>query len=143
MKEISLKECENELNKLNQQIKNVISKLGNDGENIRIDRDNLDQEFFYNQYRLILDKLIDISEKIKYLSSPIKEQGILRKNKDGRYALPSGEYFTSGSTIEILYTDEDNEQYWLLTRIEHNGEDYYATALGRDISINGMMARTR
>ncbi|MFD2658517.1 DUF5348 domain-containing protein [Gracilibacillus thailandensis] len=146
MKNITTKEAMQELDNLNHEIKRYFNKVDIelDCENISFDSNNPDDYFMRNEIRSISDKLDDIHRKLNYLSKPISDQGYIRRNSSGRYELPSGDYFTSGSACEILYTDDiDNEQYWIYTRIEHNGEDYFATALGRDISINGMMVRVR
>lgn len=144
MKSISVDEALTEFNKLNYEIKRVLNKLGDDCDNVHYEPDNLDEDFLRNQMRLYADKLDDVKRGITYLSKPVVDQGYIKHNSAGRYELPSGEYFTSGSVCEILYNDERyNEQYWVYTSIEHNGNDYYATALGRDTSINGMMVRIR
>lgn len=141
---ITLEEAKREFDKLNGSIRDLLYKMGDDAENIQSDRDDLDQEFYRSEYRSIFSKLEDIYSDIKYLSNPVTEQGYISHNSSGRYELPSGTYFTSGSSCEILYNDtRHNEQYWVATAIEHNGEDYYAVALGRDTSINGMMVRIR
>src|SRR5690606_17183791 len=108
----------------------------------RFDQDNLDEQFMKNQFHSLADKLEDIKWKFDYLMKPVVEQGFLKLNEDGRYELPSGHYFTSGSTCELLVTDSYNEQYWIYTSIEHSG-DYYATVLGKEKSLNGLMARIR
>ncbi|RKJ32366.1 hypothetical protein D7X33_39645, partial [Butyricicoccus sp. 1XD8-22] len=100
-----------------------------------------DETFLRSQYYFLADKLDDIKRRLDYLSKPIIDQGYLRKNNRGRFELPSGREFTSGSTCEILYTDED-EQYWIVTTIQHR-YDYYAAALGVEKSIDGMMVRVR
>jgi hypothetical protein len=141
-KEISISEVKGEFEKLNNQIKQLMQKLGYDGENIVYDRNDIDEEFFRSQYIILLHKLEEVQRRIQYLSKPIVEQGFIQHNSSGRYELPSGRYFTSGSVCEILQ-ESDGEQYWLYTTIEHNGEDYYATALGRNVSINGKLVRVR
>lgn len=139
---ISLDKATDEFQKIRSSIKNLLYKLGYECENIRYNHDDLDQDFLASQYYYLADKLDDVERRLSYLSKPIIDQGYIRHNQDGRYELPSGEYFTSGSVCEILQTRND-EQYWVYTSIEHNGDDYYATALGKDVSINGMMVRIR
>lgn len=140
---MSLKETQAQFKKLNNSIEDILYRLGNSAENIKYDLDDLDESFMVNQFNRLESKLYDIKRRIDYLSKPVEEQGFLKHNKGGRYELPSGTYFTTGDVCEILVSDEDDEQYWVLTLIEHNGEDYYAKALGRDVSINGRMVRCR
>jgi hypothetical protein len=143
-KRISIEEASKEFQKLKNQIKDLMNKLGDECDNIEFIEGDLDQEFMKGQYRFLLYKLEEVYRRLKYLSYPVTEQGFIKHNHQKRYALPSGTYLTSGSVCEILVNDEEyGEQYWVYTTIEHNGEDYYATALGRDVSINGMMVRVR
>ncbi|MED5052582.1 DUF5348 domain-containing protein [Anoxybacillus rupiensis] len=139
---MSLEEVKEEFETLNRRIKDVLKKLGTEGENIDCDRDDLDEMFLRSEYIKIADKLDEVRRSIDYLSKPVIEQGHIRHNSQGRYELPSGRYLTSGSSCEILHQYSDRE-YWLYTQIEHNGEDYYATALGRNVSIDGKMVRVR
>ena len=127
---------------MNDQIQRILYKTGYEFDNVLYNHNNLDEAFMRSQYSGIADKLSDIERLISHLNKPVSEEGVLRHNNAGRYELPSGEYFTSGSGCEIL-VEEDGESYWVYTSIEHNGEDYYATALGRDVSIGGMVARIR
>jgi hypothetical protein len=139
---INLEEATNEFNKMHKSIQTLLYKLGDECDNIRYDRGDLDQDFLRGQYHLLADKLDSIEKRLTYLSKPVVEQGYIRHNDLDRYELPSGTYFTSGSSCEILITRYD-EQYWVYTSIEHNGSDYYATAVGINTSINGMMVRIR
>jgi Domain of unknown function (DUF5348) len=138
----TLEEARKEFEKVSSQIDSLLYLLGDDCNNVRYEQNNLDEQFMKSQFYSIADKLEDIKEKIDYLMKPVVEQGFLKLNEGGRYELPSGHYFTSGSTCELLVTDRDNEQYWIHTSIEHSS-DYYATVLGEEKSLNGMMARIR
>lgn len=141
---MSVEEALKEFQKLNRQITQLLNLLGYECDNVVYDREDLDEEFLRSQIYYLSNKLGDIKNRVEYLSKPIKEQGFISKNSLGRYELPSGYYFTSGSICEILWNDDRNdEQYWLYTTIEHNGTDYYATALGKQVSIDGMMVRIR
>lgn len=140
---ISLEDTKKEFNKVKNSIKDLLYVIGDDCENLVIDREDLDQDFMRSQYSSLSDKLDDIYRRLHYLSKPVTEQGFIRHNSAKRYELPSGTYFTSGSSCEVLYTNRDGEQYWVYTSIEHNGEDYYATSLGKDFSIDGILVRVR
>lgn len=141
---ISLEDTQKEFGKLKRQLHDLLYRLGDDGENIASSRD-LDERFLIGQYRGLTEKLDDIHRKLEYLSKDIISEGPIFHNSAGRYEMLNGDYFTSGSTIELLVKDEDEDEraYWIQTTIEHNGDDYYAVALGRETSINGMTARLR
>lgn len=84
-----------------------------------------------------------IYSKIESLDKRIVTEGYLYKNINGRYEIDPNHYFTSGSPIEVLAYDDFHElNIWIRTRIEHNGEDYYAVALP-DIPLNNLNARVR
>ncbi|MGO1059169.1 DUF5348 domain-containing protein [Planococcus sp. FY231025] len=144
--EISLEDTQKEFGKLKKQLHDLLYRLGDDGENIAPSRDS-DKRFLIQQYRGLTEKLDGIHRKLEYLSKDVISEGPIFHNSAGRYEMLNGEYFTSGSTIELLVKDEDEDEderaYWILTTIEHNGDDYYAVALGRETSINGMTARLR
>jgi hypothetical protein len=97
----------------------------------------------YDYLRVLQDKLEDITYKILYYKQPIKETGRLTKNKDGRYDLPSGAYFTSGDLIEVkIYDDWFEKERWFKSTVEHDGKDYYIVG-AKDIKMEGILARQR
>ncbi|UAL49830.1 DUF5348 domain-containing protein (plasmid) [Sutcliffiella horikoshii] len=141
---ITLEEETKEFNILQGGIQKLLYKLGDDAENIESDSNDLDSEFLQSEYRSMFDKLEDVYYRLEYLKKPVIDEGLLTKNIRDRYELPSGLEFSSGYPCEILYFNPSyNEEYWVYTSIEHNGEDYYATALGRELSINGLRVRVR
>ncbi|WP_047152748.1 hypothetical protein [Aneurinibacillus tyrosinisolvens] len=92
------------------------------------------------------DRLSWAFSRIQYLKKDIECEGLLRKNSQGRYELPNGDYFTSGNTIEFLDERPETIDYyggsmWLLSRVEHAGD--YITTLGTDVSVDGIYARSR
>ena len=141
---ISLVDTQKEFEKLKRQLHDLLYRLGDDGGNIASSRD-LDERFLIGQYRGLAENLDDIHRKLDYLSKDVISEGPIFHNSAGRYEMLNGDYFTSGSAIELLVKDEDEDEgtYWIQTTIEHNGDDYYAVALGRETSINGMTARLR
>ncbi|MBG9730781.1 hypothetical protein ABD87_14895 [Lysinibacillus sphaericus] len=140
---LNVNEAQQKLEKLNGEIYSVLKSLGRYCDNVIYDSNDIDEKFLRDQFYFLSNKLEDVHGKIDYFSKSIVGQGFLKLNDSKRYALPSGDYLNSGSVCELLYTDNENEQYWVYTSIEHSGNDYYATALGKDHSINGMMARIR
>lgn len=115
--------------------------VGDDADNLEIDRDNPNDNMIRTEVRSIADKVDDLVHTIKYLNRPLSgEEGRLTLNESGRYELPSGDYFTSGSPIEYL-DEEENE--WTISRMEHNGTDYYIVGMGTNSSPYGVRVRTR
>ncbi|MGP4074165.1 DUF5348 domain-containing protein [Piscibacillus sp. B03] len=141
---ISIEEAKTTFKQLQWYIQNLIRQVGDELEHIDYDPNNIDETFMVDEFERIITDLEVAENKIDYIQRPIIDKGLITKNELGRYELPSGNYLTSGSICEILaYDDYFDCQMWLKTRIEHNGEDYYATALGSDKLINGMMVRIR
>lgn len=142
--EISINDFKKNIVRLNDEINRYLREFGDSGEKVSHDPDDLDEVFLFEQLYHIMEDLYEVQYKLEYILKPVIEQGYIKHNSLGRYELPSGHYFTSGSRCEILYTNKDTgEQYWVITTIEHNGEDYYARALGKDKDINGMLVRIR
>lgn len=142
---LTLEECQTEISKAKAAIDRLVQKLGEDGiEGIKIDEENADQAFLRREYVEVVYNLIDVADRIEYLSKSIIEQGSVFLNEQGRYEFPSGTYLTSGCLCEVLYDDSFYlEERWVVTSIEHNGEDYFATSLGREIPIGQLQFRIR
>jgi hypothetical protein len=65
------------------------------------------------------------------------------KTSNGRYEIDENHYFTSGSGIELLNYDDFYElKIWVRTRIEHNGDDYYAVSKP-NVPLGNSHARVR
>ncbi len=139
---MELREARLDIIKIKAQIERLFEKLDGETHNIQCDFNNLDENFMRDQYIWILCKLQDAYFRMDYISKPVTDQGFIKHNDSGRYELPSGYYFTSGNQCEIL-DEKYGEQEWRYTTIEHNGENYYATVLGKNVSINGKMVRVR
>ena len=142
-KPVSLADTLDDLLSIHSEIKSLLYKLGYDGENIQFNRNNPEEFFLYEEYRMLADTLSSVDYKLAYLAKPILEEGYLSLNSLGRYELPSGYDLTSGSTCEILIYDEfDEVEKWLLTSIEHDS-DYYPSKLGTKFKLDGAYVRVR
>jgi hypothetical protein len=139
---MELNEALSELQSLKRTIEQTVNKFGYECEDIYYDSENLDEDFTRTQIKQIAERLDDINRQIGYLSKPIITEGELTKNSEGRYELPNGYYFTSGSVCEVLYHSSFGGLRWVYTTIEHNGEDYYFTSL-KNISLSGAKVRIR
>jgi DNA primase len=100
--------------------------------------DRLEYHLLYRVTEHLEAALYDLS----YLNGKVTAQGRLYKNSSGRYAINEDHYFTCGETIEILVNEDEDGGYWVRTKIEHNGEDYYAVDRPK-INLQGTMARVR
>ncbi len=90
----------------------------------------------------IMEQLNIIKNDLRYLRSPIKRQGKLFLNKNGRYEL-EGHEFHCGDGLEVRIYDECFERWkWVCTRLEHNGNEFYLVDYS-DAEIQGLNARLR
>lgn len=89
----------------------------------------------------VQDKISDAYYLLKNLDKPVRAEGRLEKQSNGRYQV-DGVELTSGSYVEFFDDDEDGGCY-VPSRVEHNGEDYYIVALGREKSIKGLRVRIK
>jgi len=108
-----------------------------------IDYEDGQQLFLQSELWKIMEKLSDVMGRIAYLSRPVKEISRLHKNRSGRYETEKGHYYTSGSDIEALVKDDYQEvPYWVRTRVEHDGKDYYLVGY-KDVRLDGLTVRVR
>ncbi len=100
-----------------------------------------DERLIYNELQKILEKLEEIKSTIDYLDCPIKYQGKLYLNNNGRYVINDCE-LKCGSIVEILITSHGIKR-WVLSNIEadKNG-NYYLKAIP-SLNLHGATARKR
>jgi len=142
---MKVKEAMNELNKINEDIKNLLKKSSecDYGDNINYE-DNPNDRMLKNEIYNVLSMLDDVMIKLDYLNKPILFEGYLKKNKNRRYEL-NGIEFTCGNIIEALIYDDDfydGKECWVRSRIEHNGKDYYIIS-SADEKIDNLKIRVR
>jgi len=108
--------------------------------------DDLEAEYTSSMLLKIGDNLDAVRRLTIQLTSDVSVEGVLRHNSSKRYQIEgSDEYFTSGSSIEVLlegWGRDRHESAWVYTRVEHNGEDYYLTC-DPSICMEGLLARTK
>lgn len=73
---MKLNELQKEFDKLQIQIKAVLSKVDNEMDNVLYNRADLDESYVFSEYYTMIDKLQQIDSKITYLKKDIKEQGV-------------------------------------------------------------------
>lgn len=153
----NIKDIMNEVSELNLKIKQILhhSDFENydDLSGLDIDRTNAEELFLIDELYGILDRLSDISHTLNYLDRPVKAEGALHKNANGRYEV-KGIELSSGCGIEYLATDDrhcrynDNDDYvitpyWCSSRIEHNGTDYYIVGANDLDTLENVRVRIR
>ena len=153
----NIKDIMNEVSELNLKIKQILhhSDFENydDLSGLDIDRTNAEELFLTDELYGILDRLSDISHTLNYLEKPIKAEGALHKNANGRYEV-QGIELSSGCGLEYLATDDrhcrynDNDDYvitpyWCSSRIEHDGTDYYIVGANDLDTLENIRVRIR
>lgn len=135
-----LKALQVEMENLKKQIEKVISVSGyseyddlsglDDFKQIK----TADQRQQLEQYRKILYKLGDIQCVLAYHERPIIEVSKLHCNESGRYETDEGFYYTCGSGIEFLRTEEvynsdsetwEDAQVWTTSSVESENGRYF------------------
>lgn len=152
-----LKTLSEEMEKLKRQIKTILSvsyfpeyddlSALDDYKQIK----SADDRQKLEEYRNILFKLDEVQSTLAYYDRPVREVSQIYKNESGRYETEKGHYFTSGSSIEFLRTEdfynEDTDTWepmeiWTASRVEHNGQDYYIVGYS-DLTLSGLKVRVR
>lgn len=146
-----------EIKELNPKIKQILNhaEYENYDDLSALDYNNADadQLFMLDELQQILSKLDDVSHTLGYISRPIRAEGTLYKNMNGRYEV-EGHELSSGSGIEYLSTDGDHMRYdendefvcvpyWKSSRIEHNGKDYYIVGATELDTLDNVRVRIR
>ncbi len=110
---------------------------------LHVDRKDSDQLFLLKELRSIMRKLADTGCSIEYIFRPVREVGSLHQNEGGEYVTGQGYPYRSGSLIEVLLQDDSHEvPCWTLTKVEHDGEDYYLVGY-EEIPMEGLNVRVR
>ena len=153
----TVKEIMTELSDLNVTIQKILyhTEFDNydDLSGLDIDYTSAEELYLVDELRGILDKLSDVSHNLKYLEQPIKSEGVLHKNRNGRYEFNEIE-LSSGYPLEYLATDDrhcrynDNDDYvitpyWCSSRIEHDGTDYYIVGANDLDTLENVRVRIR
>ena len=95
----------------------------------------------------LMPLLYRLHQELMYFLMPCSDVHVLKKYPNGRYGydispFEVGRTFSCGSPIEALLYDEDGYPRWVISRIEHNGTDYYLYGY-RNIPLNGLSIRER
>lgn len=154
---VDLKGLSDELEKIKIQIEKVLSISGysNDDDLSALEDfkqiKTADQRQQLEEYRDILHKLDDIQYKLTYLEKPIREVSRIYTNESGRYETDRGYYYTSGSGIEFLRTEEvynydtdtwESAEIWTTSRVESKDGQYYIVGYP-NLEMSGLKVRIR
>lgn len=143
-REISLEESNLKLREIKHQVEDLMFLLGDDCENIKIDWKDTDQFFLKEQHKHMLDKLTDFYYLLSYLSLPVIEQGYVKAEGNYYQIKNSSTRLQLGDKCEILYDNPSTDkQNWVLTRILHKDQSYFAEAIGENVSLEGLFVRIR
>ena len=125
---------------------------GNEEARYRLMADlKADERQKLEEYRNILYKLDEVQGNLAYYDKPVKEVSRLHMNSEGRYETAKGHYYTSGSGIEFLRTEEvynydtdkwKNAGIWTCSRVESRNGQYYIVGYS-DVELSGLKVRVR
>lgn len=110
-----------------------------------------DQRQQLEEYRNIIYKLDTVQSDLAYFEKPIREVGTLHENSQGGFETEKGYYYTSGSGIEFLRTEEvynydtdkwENAGIWTCSRVESKDGQYYIVGYP-DVEMSGLTVRVR
>ena len=139
----------NEVYAIFRKIKGTMEELqdryGDFPDYFEHDTTNAEEKYEFDNARFILMKLEDAYARMEWMEKPIKAEGKLVKNKYDRYEIEGTDYyFTTGYPLDVWFYDDWKEEYrWKRSVVEHNEEDYYIKALGKETPIEGVKVRTR
>ncbi|MCM1192870.1 MAG: DUF5348 domain-containing protein [Acetatifactor muris] len=110
---------------------------------LHADHRDSEQLFQLRELKGIMRKLADIGGSIEYLFRPVRETGTLHRDGNGEYQTGQGYRYRSGSMVEFLLADDSGGvPCWTVTKVEHDGEDYYLMGY-EDIPMEGLSVRVR
>lgn len=153
---MKLSELTAELEILQKQAKRILKESEYDEygdlSSLSYDGKNADALLLVDEYRRILEKLSDIEWTLSYLQRPVVFTDTLTMDESGRYMTTNEEItYTSGRTIEFAYTEEKYNEgieafegvpCWRVSRVEHNGEEYYIVGYSM-VKLEGLRVRVR
>lgn len=129
----------------------LLSQTGftsDDGFGLQVcpDPANPEDRFLLDKAESLLQLFAELNEELRYLETPTHGEYTLRHLPNGRYGYydKSGRehVFTCGKTLEAKLCDDDGHPYWVSTRIEHNGSDYFLWG-HRLVPLSGLTIRER
>ncbi|MCM1008316.1 MAG: DUF5348 domain-containing protein [Ruminococcus flavefaciens] len=150
---MNINELMKSLSELNSEFTRIIKKTEiekyDDLSEIEADSNSPEQLLLVEELRKVMLNISEASGTISYLQKPIRGEYVLHKNSNGRYECSAHEY-TCGNCIEYYAYDDWNGYYrWVVSSVEHNGDDYYIVGSksissdGNGIPLEGLRVRIR
>lgn len=152
-----IKDIMTEVKELNIKLKQILYhsqyEMYDDLSGLEYNKADAEELFLLDELQQIMYKIDDISHTLNYLEKPIKAEGTLHKNANGRYEV-QGIELSSGCGLEYIATDDrhmrynDNDDYvptpyWCASRIEHDGTDYYIVGANDLDTLENVRVRIR
>ena len=110
------------------------------------DPDNPDDRFLRDKAEDLLQLFTELHEELRYLATPDHGEHILQLFPNGRYGYCDEDgrdhMFPCGKPLEAKLHDSYGRQYWVRTRIEHDGSDYFLWGHGL-VPLCGLTIRER
>lgn len=142
---MEIQQLHDRLNELNKAIVPILTESGFNKNNDLYDMDcSSDPNAFMLREELtdVLDHLDVVRSILTYINKRVIGEYTLRKNANGRYSCEALE-FSCGNTIEFYDYDDGVEAYhWKISRIEHDGTDYYIVG-SHKLQLDGLKIRVR
>lgn len=130
-----------EVSDLQRRIQSFLEKAREIEENTDRSALNVDQRSDFVILYQVQDKLHDVLHLLTKMSKPVIVEGYLEKQANGRYHV-NGLELASGSYVEVFNKDEDGG-FYVPSRIEYYGNDYYIVDLGKETPIEGRKVRLK
>jgi hypothetical protein len=144
---MNIKELYAEVSALDGRLKELLEKtefeMYEDLSGVVCDRTDPEELFLLEELRYVMYDVQGISSAVSHLKRPVKAEGRLHRNGNGRYFV--GDYeLTCGYPVEYLSMDDryGGRPYWRSSRLEHDGNDYYICA-DRKLELEGLQVRIR
>ena len=143
---MDLSKASREVTRISQDIEKLVKETQfeeyDDLSGREFDLDDPNQIQLWDEMKHIMDRLNGIRHDVEYLNKRVIASGKLYKNSNGRYEA-CGREFSSGSLIEALIDDGlFDSPRWEVSRIEHNGSDYYLYG-HKEVNLSGLEIRIR
>lgn len=134
-----------QLNRLNNEIGYILEQTGyeyDDMQRVEFSRKEPNARLLQYEFLQVMHHLNEVKCKLDYLNKKIVGEYTLRRNNLKQYECDE-QIYHCGYPIEYYCYDDYDECYkWILSRVEHDGNDYYIVG-DRSRPLNGLKVRIR